>query len=194
MVAVLNVALAGVSVDFFTRLAFILFGETPAVISGLVFALYPPLVMYSADLGTETPLLCLVTAVLFTFYAAGEKRSSTCVFSLGLLVGLAALCRPNGLMLAPALVLAIWLTTRPWKSALQMIAVLTLVWRCRSTLELSQLSLVSPVFMDHDRRSMPVLDRGTPAARTLPAHRRMITPSCIYGMAFRQMSVGCWKA
>jgi Gpi18-like mannosyltransferase len=120
----LQVALAALSLHFFLRLAFILFGELPALIAGLVFAVYPPLVMYSADLGTESLLLFLITAVLFTFYAADKERSSARVFSVGLLVGLAALCRPNGLMLAPALVLAISLTTRGWRQVVRQVIVL----------------------------------------------------------------------
>jgi 4-amino-4-deoxy-L-arabinose transferase-like glycosyltransferase len=120
----LQVALATLSLYFFLRLGLILFGESPALIAGLAFALYPPLIMYSADLGTESLLLFLLAAVLFVFYAAGKERSTARVFSLGVLTGLAALCRPNGLMLAPALVLAIWLTSRGWRQAVHQVTVL----------------------------------------------------------------------
>ena len=112
----LQVVLAALSLFFFLRVGFILFGELPALIAGLIFALYPPLIMYCVDLGTESMFLFLLTAVLFSFYAAGGKISYLRIFSLGALVGLTALCRPAGLMLAPALVLAIWLSS-DWKYA-----------------------------------------------------------------------------
>ena len=120
----LQVALASLSLYFFLRLGFMLFGELPALIAGIIFAFYPPLIAYSADLGTESLFLFLMIAVLFVFYAAGGECSVQRVFSLGVLVGLAALCRPNGLMLAPALTLAIWLTTREWRSAVSRIVLL----------------------------------------------------------------------
>jgi 4-amino-4-deoxy-L-arabinose transferase-like glycosyltransferase len=113
----LQVVFAVSSLYLFLRLGLILFGEWPALIAGLAFALYPPLIWYSVDLGTESLFLFLLTAALFVFYAAGRERSAARVFSLGVLVGLTALCRPNGLMLAPALVIAIWLTTSDWRQA-----------------------------------------------------------------------------
>jgi 4-amino-4-deoxy-L-arabinose transferase-like glycosyltransferase len=122
----LQVAFAGVSLYFFLRLGFVLFGGLAALIGGLLFAFYPPLIMYSADLGTESLFLLLLTAVFFLFYAAGTEHSLPRVFSLGLLVGLAALCRPNGLMLAPALVLSICLTARCWRQATGRVVVLTM--------------------------------------------------------------------
>jgi len=69
--------------------------------------------------------LFILTATLFVFYAVGKEHSAARVFWLGVLVGLLALCRPNGLMLAPALVLAIWLTTSDWKRASRRIILLT---------------------------------------------------------------------
>src|ERR1035438_1300953 len=122
----LQIALAAFALYFFLQLGLILFGEWPALIAGFAFALYPPLIMYSADLGTESLFLFLLTAVFLVFYSAGVEHSLPRVFWLGVLVGLAALCRPNGLMLAPALVLALWLTTANWKRAALRIAVLTL--------------------------------------------------------------------
>jgi len=121
----LQVAFSALSLYFFLRLGLILFGESPVLIAGLAFALYPPLIWYSADLGTESLFLFLLIAVLFVFYSAGRERSAVRVFSLGVLVGLLALCRPNGLMLAPALLLAIWLTARDWRQAAQRAIVLT---------------------------------------------------------------------
>jgi 4-amino-4-deoxy-L-arabinose transferase-like glycosyltransferase len=123
----LQVSFAALALYFLLRLGFILFGELPALIAGLAFALYPPLIMYSADLGTESLFLLLLMVTLFVFYAVRGERSTARVFWLGVLVGLTALCRPNGLMLGPALVLAIWLTTSDWKQAIRRIALLTVV-------------------------------------------------------------------
>ncbi|MFZ3262801.1 MAG: glycosyltransferase family 39 protein [Terriglobales bacterium] len=110
---------------FFLRLGFVLFGEEAALIAGAIFALYPPLLMYSADLGTESLFLLLLMAVLFLLYERGTEHSLPRVVALGVMVGLTALCRPNGLMLAPAMVLAIWLTTSDWRRAILRIMVLT---------------------------------------------------------------------
>lgn len=122
----LQIVFAALSLYFFLQLGFILFGELAALIAGLAFALYPPLIMYSADLGTESLFLFLLMAAFHVFYAAGVEHSARRDFGLGVLVGLAALCRPNGLMLAPALVLAIWLTASDWKRATCRIIVLTI--------------------------------------------------------------------
>jgi 4-amino-4-deoxy-L-arabinose transferase-like glycosyltransferase len=110
----LQVGFAGLSIYFFLHLGFILFGELAALLAGLIFACYPPLIMYSADLGTESLFLLLLIAVFFVFYA-GKEHSASRFFLLGILVGLAALCRPNGLMLAPALALAFYVTDRGWR-------------------------------------------------------------------------------
>ncbi len=122
----LQVALVVLSLYFFLRLALLLFGELPALIAGLVFALYPPLIFYTAELTTESLFLLLLSAALFVFYQGGEKLSALRAFSLGLLTGLAALCRPNGLMLIPAIGLAIWLTTRSPGQTLRRVIVLGL--------------------------------------------------------------------
>ena len=98
----LQIALSAFSLYFLLRLSSILFGETAALITGLAFAFYLPLIIYSADLGTESLFLFLLTAVLFLFYQAGKEHSPGRVFSLGVLVGLAALCRPNRLNASPS--------------------------------------------------------------------------------------------
>lgn len=115
----LQIALAGGALYFFLRLGFLLFGELATLIASLVFALYPPLIMYAADLGTESLFLFLLMATLFAACAAGKAPSTRRVFWLGVLVGLAALCRPNGLMLAPAVVLAMWLRSGDWRLAVR---------------------------------------------------------------------------
>jgi 4-amino-4-deoxy-L-arabinose transferase-like glycosyltransferase len=122
----LQVAMSGVSLYLFLRLGFILFGEWPALIAGLIFAFYPPLILYSADLGSEVPFLVLVLGVLLMFYSAEPTISGSRSFGLGVLVGLATLCRPAGLALVPALAFTFWITTRDWKRAIRCAAVLSL--------------------------------------------------------------------
>lgn len=124
----LQVALSALSLYFFLRLALLLFGELPALIAGLVYALYPPLIFYTAELTTESLFLFLLIATLFVFYQGGRDKgpSALRVFSLGVLTGLAALCRPNGLMLVPAIGLAMWLTTRSRTQTLRRVIVLGL--------------------------------------------------------------------
>lgn len=122
----LQIALAAGSLYFFLRLACVLFGELAALIAGLAFALYPPLIWYASDLGTESLFLFLLMTVLFVFYVAARQHSAAHIFWLGILIGLAALCRPNGLMLAPALVLALWLENRNWAKTAQRTIILAL--------------------------------------------------------------------
>jgi 4-amino-4-deoxy-L-arabinose transferase-like glycosyltransferase len=135
----LQVAIAGLSLYFFLRLGFILFGEWPALIAGLIFAFYPPLILYSADLGTEGLFLLLLMAVLLVFYSVGPEVSTIRAFALGVLVGLTALCRPAGLVLAPSLALAILLRTRDWGFAVRRgivlalaVAMMVLPWTYRN--------------------------------------------------------------
>ena len=108
----LQVMLAGFSVYFLLRVGEFLFGELPALIAGIAFATYPPLIFYSADLGTESLFLFLVLAVIFVFYRGDDEISSPRALALGLLSGLTMLCRPNGIVLFPSLALAMWLTAR----------------------------------------------------------------------------------
>jgi 4-amino-4-deoxy-L-arabinose transferase-like glycosyltransferase len=103
----LQVMLSAFSVYFLMRVGVVLFGELPALIAGIAYAIYPPLIFFSADLGTESLFLFLVLAVFFVFYQ-DKERSPLRVFGLGVLAGLSTLCRPNGVALFPALALAIW--------------------------------------------------------------------------------------
>jgi len=121
----LQVALAGFSAYFLMEVALILFSQMAALISGVVFALYPLLIFYTADLGTETLFVFLLTATLLVYYRAGGNISSGHAFLLGVLTGLAALDRPNGLMLIPAFALAFWFRKHTRAEALRRIAVLT---------------------------------------------------------------------
>ena len=122
----LQVMLAGFSTYFLIRTALVLFGESAALIAGIAFALYPPLIFYTAELGTETLFVFLLSATLFTYYCTRGRLSLWRVFFLGVLTGLAALDRPNGLMLIPAFALAFWFSTQPRRDTLWRVGVLIL--------------------------------------------------------------------
>jgi len=109
LLRLLQVAFSAVTLYLFLRVSFLLVGELPSLIAGLIFALYPPLVFYGIEISTENLFFFLLTAIFFAFYQAEQPHTVRRVFGVGVLIGLAALCRPNGLMLAPAVVLAIWL-------------------------------------------------------------------------------------
>lgn len=119
-----QVALAALSLYFLLRLGLILFGETASLVTGLVFALYPPLIAYGMELCSEGLFFLILVLVLFGFYQSKEELSPPRIFVLGVLTGLAALCRPNGLMLAPALVVALWLKSSNWKKVAYRVLVL----------------------------------------------------------------------
>ena len=70
------------------------------LVVGLIVALYPSLIKMSAQIMTETLFAALLVAALVV--ATGSRFTAT---GSGLLVGLATLTRPVGLLLAPALVL-----------------------------------------------------------------------------------------
>jgi len=104
----LQILVSGGTAFLLYRLAQGLFGRTTAVVAGLTYALYAPLVFY------ETMYLF---PVLFLFFLVwGMERLVSCRDSLspikwltiGLIFGLAAITRPNILIVMPVLALWLW--------------------------------------------------------------------------------------
>jgi len=122
-VRLVQVVFSAAALYLLLRIGFLLFGELPALIAGLIFALYPPLVLYGIEITTENLFLFLMMAMIFVFYQGERPHTIRRVFGLGVLLGLAALCRPAGLMLAPAMALAIWLTATIRRAALRVVVV-----------------------------------------------------------------------
>ena len=121
----LQVTLAALALYFLMRLAVILFDELSALIAGLAFALYPPLIWVRGRSRHRELVLVSSHDGLVRVLCASRRPLHDPSILVGILVGLTSLCRPNGLMLGPALVLAIWLTTSDWKQASRRIILLT---------------------------------------------------------------------
>jgi 4-amino-4-deoxy-L-arabinose transferase-like glycosyltransferase len=106
-------ALLGVAVVAFIYIvAKRLWDERVAGIAGAIAAVFPPLVLYSATLLTEPLFVLLVlTTLLATLEYRREERLRWAI-AAGVLCGLAALTRANGILLVVAAGLGVW-TMRP---------------------------------------------------------------------------------
>lgn len=108
-------------------------GPKLAMLSSAVTALYAPLVYYSVSILYPTLTVALAAGILWSLYAAAERRSLPLVFAAGLLLGVYATGRANILLFAPFAffwVLAAWgqpaaPTWSRWKSGRTAAALLT---------------------------------------------------------------------
>ena len=83
-----------------------------AYIAAFIAAVYPTFIYYDSAL-LITFLMTLLSALLiYMLYKAQEKRQVVYFIAGGLLLGLAALARPNILLFGPALFVWAWLTLR----------------------------------------------------------------------------------
>lgn len=89
------------------------FGRIAGVIAGLGAATYWVLLYFDGALLMESLYCFQLLLLLVVLVAAGRRRSATLWLFGGLLLGLAAITRPNILLLAPLLVLWILLLYRP---------------------------------------------------------------------------------
>jgi len=113
------------------------------VVAGATAAVFPPLVVVSASLLSETLFLPLVLAAVLAVLAYRDDRRLRWAVAAGVLCGLAVLTRTNGLPIVLALALGAW-GSRPWLSraalagpaAVVLATSLTLApWVVRNTLE-----------------------------------------------------------
>jgi 4-amino-4-deoxy-L-arabinose transferase-like glycosyltransferase len=120
-------------------------GPLAGVIGAAVAALYPMLFLSEAVLMAESVYVLLVTAALLLAYRAADRPSPLRFASLGLVIGLSALARAEGLFFAVVLVIPLALgirslaTTRRLLLAGVAIAVAVLVvvpWTIRNAVRL----------------------------------------------------------
>ena len=90
---------------FIYRLAERLFGRTTAVVSGFMYALYGVLVFYETMFLIPVLFLFFVTWGMYRYVAHFESASLKSWLLTGVLFGLAAICRPNILLVIPFLML-----------------------------------------------------------------------------------------
>lgn len=95
------------------------FGRAVGAIAGLAAAGYPMLLYFDAELKVEGLAMLLNLALLGLLLAAHDRPSWWRWGLCGALLGLAAITRPNILLLAPVLAgWVVWLNWRAWRAAL----------------------------------------------------------------------------
>jgi 4-amino-4-deoxy-L-arabinose transferase-like glycosyltransferase len=111
-----GIAAAGWSAPLLALLSARLFGRRRlAIATGTAGALYPPFLLFSADLESETLFLPLLLVAAILLLAAADHASAKLGFLSGVALALAALTRPSALALVPLLAAPL-LDTR-WKLA-----------------------------------------------------------------------------
>ncbi|WP_201365301.1 ArnT family glycosyltransferase [Dictyobacter formicarum] len=92
-----------------------------ALLAGIIAALYPGLYIYTGWLYSETLYTFLLTALCYVLYRLQRNRSVGLILLSGALLGLLALTRPNGLLMAGLFVVWILILGRQqvlnWRSA-----------------------------------------------------------------------------
>ena len=115
-------------VYFFSR---DLFGKWPALIAGLIAAFYPGLFIYDGWLYSESIYTFLLLAFTYTLYRFQRTSQTRWMIISGILLGLSALARQNGLFTLGLLVIwAIvvgWRHILPWRTAIRATLVITLL-------------------------------------------------------------------
>ena len=120
-----QVGLMAVAAWLLIDLATTLFSQTVGLVSGLIFAIYPPMMLICSDIGTECLFIVLLLAVLNLYYRFRTRLTWDRGLLLGIIAALTALCRPNGLMLFPAIVLAVMTLQEPWAAKFRFLCVLS---------------------------------------------------------------------
>lgn len=172
----LNIACAAVTVVLVYILARRIFDSRVAFLGALMLALFPGQIYFSTLVMTETMfamvfLLILLLAQVWTVEQSHARWWQLAV--LGLLVGLAALVRAEGLFLAGVLLLLWACTVRPWRGllpysgllALGLVVALT-PWTIRNAIQLDEFV---PIRTNAGNTISAILDPGTgpaPAAFT----------------------------
>jgi 4-amino-4-deoxy-L-arabinose transferase-like glycosyltransferase len=107
-----------------------LFGRWPALVAGLVAATYPQLFIFDAWLYSESLAICLLTASCFVVIRVVRGPVGWRWLAAGLLIGLTALARPNGVYALVAVfiwaVLAVRSRVIPLQRAALGVALITL--------------------------------------------------------------------
>ncbi len=107
----LQIVLAAGTAWFLYHLADRFFGRTPAIVSGLLYAFYGTLVFYEAMFLIPALFIFLVVWGMFRTVAYHKSESTKTWLITGFIFGLAALARPNVLMVVPFLMLWMFFST-----------------------------------------------------------------------------------
>jgi 4-amino-4-deoxy-L-arabinose transferase-like glycosyltransferase len=105
--------LGAITVALIALIALRLFGRPTALLSGAIASVYPPLILIGSSLMTESLFIPLLLAAVLAALVHRESRHRwRWAVASGVLVGLAALTRSNGILLTIPLCFLVW-TARP---------------------------------------------------------------------------------
>ena len=91
------------------RLALALAGPAVGLLAGLIAALYWPMIFFDNQLQTASLEVLLDVLMMLLFVRGAQKGSWPLFLAAGLAWGLSAITRANILIIAPALLIALWL-------------------------------------------------------------------------------------
>jgi 4-amino-4-deoxy-L-arabinose transferase-like glycosyltransferase len=126
-------------------------GPAAALAAAAVAAVFPSLVLWNTALLTEPLFLALELAAVLAALLARDRASMRWAAAAGVLAGVAALSRSNGILLVPVLAVGVW-CMRPRLSARALAAPAALVagaalalapWAVRNAVELDALVPIS---------------------------------------------------
>jgi 4-amino-4-deoxy-L-arabinose transferase-like glycosyltransferase len=107
---VVQAVLGGVTAAAVTQIGARAFSPRVGLVAGLVIALHPELLWFSAHYWSETLFLALFFWAVERLLSAGRRSAASVAFVSGLLWGLAALTRETALYMAPLAALHLFLT------------------------------------------------------------------------------------
>lgn len=115
-----------------------LFGRTTGIMAGGIAVIYPFLYIYDGWLYTESLYTLLVLALCYTLYRLQRDPRRSTVAVSGILIGLIALTRPNGLLIWCACLL--WLLLASWAGLITR----RIAFKSAVTMTLIALTLIAP--------------------------------------------------
>jgi 4-amino-4-deoxy-L-arabinose transferase-like glycosyltransferase len=124
IVRVAQALLGGGAVALTFALGRRLLGAPAGVIAAAISAVYPFFIYYAAQLLTETLFMALILAVFVAGYRAQDTARARWFAVLGVLTGLAALCRAEAFVFGGVLIIWLaWRTLRPLVARVQLGAI-----------------------------------------------------------------------
>lgn len=114
----MNIALSLGIIWISASLAARFWGQQVALISALILAVWPTLVMYPTILASELPFLFLTLLAMNVWFHGKQKPIAKALFC-GLVLGLASLIRPQALLLPVVFAIGFILTQNPSPSTLK---------------------------------------------------------------------------
>lgn len=142
---IVEAGLGAATVGLIGLLALALWGVAPALVASALAAVYPPFLLMESSLTSETLFLPLVVGSVLAMLRYRRSRRLRWAIAAGVIGGLAALTRSNGLILLIPLAVGA-LTASPWRSRTAIIGALVTVLACLITV--SPWTIRNAVVMD----------------------------------------------